>query len=426
MKILVHPHHMELGGSQINAIELADAVHKLGHDVVLYAPPGVLVEEVRRRGLELVLAPTRRRLVPSPTSAARLCQLVNERHFDVVHSYEWNATLDSLYGPGWMLNTPVLSTVLSMAVPSHLPLSVPLIVGTKQLYEQQRVSRTSTWLLEPPIDLELNRPGVAPVIDEGEPAGSVRERWAIGSEEVLIVLVGRLSPGLKISGVLEAIRAMILVPDSYKIHLLVVGDGPERSRVEAVAGEVNAAASRTLVTIAGQLMDPRPVYDAADIVLGMGSSILRAMAFGKPAIVQGERGFWSIVDAESVSLFRHQGWCGFGDGSDGAPLLASLLGRLLANPIAAARNADLGRRVVLEHYSLQRMATDLAGIYASLAKNPVPRPSRLTDFLATTYWLARTEASGAVRRLERRFRRSLPGKLGQRFGSGEQVGPSWS
>jgi glycosyltransferase involved in cell wall biosynthesis len=424
MKILVHPHHMEVGGSQLNAIELADAVHKLGHEVVLYAPPGVLVEEVRRRGLELILAPAERRLVPSPTSVGRLRGLVRQRGFDVVHSYEWNATLDALYGPAWSMNTPVLSTVLSMVVPSHLPVSVPLVVGTKQLYEQERTRRAKTYLLEPPIDTALNRPGVAPIVNEGPRSTTVRERWDIPPDEKLVVLVGRLSPGLKIGGVLEAIRAMALVPDSHKAHLLIVGDGPERARVDVLASQVNAR--RRAITIAGQMMDPRPAYDAADIVLGMGGSILRGMAFGKPAIVQGERGFWKILDSESVHLFRHQGWYGIGNGTDGAPLLTSLLDTLLSNPEAADRNARLGRELVSAEYSLDHLATKLVGIYATLVGNRAPASSRIHDSLMTTYWLARTEVSGAVRRAERRIREALPGDFGDRFVQRQQEGPSWS
>ena len=41
------------------------------------------------------------------------------------------------------------------------------------------------------------------------------------------------------------------------------------------------AAGRTVISFAGMLVDPRAAYSAADIVVGMGSSALRAMAFAK-------------------------------------------------------------------------------------------------------------------------------------------------
>ena len=45
MKIVVFALHMVVGGSQTNAIELAAALRDLhGHDVVLFAAPGPMVE----------------------------------------------------------------------------------------------------------------------------------------------------------------------------------------------------------------------------------------------------------------------------------------------------------------------------------------------------------------------------------------------
>ncbi|AWB96307.1 group 1 glycosyl transferase [Agromyces badenianii] len=427
MKILVHPHLMEVGGSQLNAIELADAVRRRGHEVVLYAPPGELVEEVHRRGLELILAPSTRRMTPSPASAARLVDLVRSRRFDVVHSYEWSATLDTMYGPGWMAGTPVVSTVLSMVVPKYIPASVPVVVGTNELYEAESKWRPEVYLMEPPIDVAANTPGIAPFVEHDGRTQTVRERWGIPSDETLIVLVGRLAQGLKLGGVLEAIRAMALLDERHRAHLLVVGDGPDREAVQALVDEVNASAPRRLVTLAGLMMDPRPAYDAADVVLGMGGSILRAMSFGKPVIVQGEAGFWSTLDAGTVETFRWQGWFGLGDGTDGAPELARLLDELIAHPADMARNGELGRRVVLDHYDIERAADELEQIYRRVAGRSHPMRERIRGSASMTMFLARIEAGRVVRGAKRRVR-AIP--LVDRFAPAPKpptrVGPSWS
>jgi glycosyltransferase involved in cell wall biosynthesis len=402
MRVLVHPHTMEMGGSQYNAIELADAVRRHGHDVLLYGPPGVLVDEARRRQLEVVLAPPTRRTTPSPGSSGRLVQLVREREVDLVHAYEWNATLDALYGPGWLLGVPVVSTVLSMAVPSIVPSAVPLVVGTRELLERESSYRADVTLIEPPVDTERNAPGAAPVFEDTW--RSVRQRWGIGADDFLIVLVGRLSPGLKIGGVLEAIRALGLLPAHLRAHLLVVGDGPERARVERAAAQVNAASRRRLVTVTGLVMDPRPVYDAADLVLGMGSSVLRGLAFGKAAIVQGERGFWEQVDSASIPMFLQQGWCGLGTGDDGAPHLAHLIESLAADPPSRANNGAIGRQLIIDRFSLTRAAADLSALYRRVqCRRPSPG-DRLQTAAHTTFWVARGGAAGAVRRVDDRIR----------------------
>jgi hypothetical protein len=49
MRVLVAPHNFEIGGSQINALELACAVAaKPGFEVILYAPDGELTERARQ------------------------------------------------------------------------------------------------------------------------------------------------------------------------------------------------------------------------------------------------------------------------------------------------------------------------------------------------------------------------------------------
>ncbi len=63
MKVLVYPHAMEIGGSQLNALEIAAAVRDRGHEVTVVSRPGPLLKSVRRLGLSHVpLDPRARRV----------------------------------------------------------------------------------------------------------------------------------------------------------------------------------------------------------------------------------------------------------------------------------------------------------------------------------------------------------------------------
>ena len=48
MKVLVYPHDLQIGGSQINAIDLAAEVAEHGHEAVVYAIDGPLRDGRRR------------------------------------------------------------------------------------------------------------------------------------------------------------------------------------------------------------------------------------------------------------------------------------------------------------------------------------------------------------------------------------------
>ena len=55
-----------IGGSQLNAIELAAAVQRLGHEVLVFGRPGPLNQRIEELGLEFVPSPKpHRRPTPS-------------------------------------------------------------------------------------------------------------------------------------------------------------------------------------------------------------------------------------------------------------------------------------------------------------------------------------------------------------------------
>jgi glycosyltransferase involved in cell wall biosynthesis len=370
MRILVYPGVMEVGGSQINAVELAHQAALDGHDVVLFGPDGDLVALVGELGLEYFRAPQEGRW-PSRRNMAALEHLVAERRVDLVHGYEWGPSLDLAFGPHRRLGTPLVTTVLSMDVPDHIPRHEPLVVGTRRLHEQQRGVRNRVHLIEPPIDTDLNAPGSG-----GSGGADPRAAFGIAPDELVVTVVGRLSTDLgKVGGVLEAVDVVGRLAAELPVRLLVVGTGPAAGRVEDRAAAVNAAAGAPVVVVAGQLLDPRPAYDAADVVLGMGSSVLKGMAFGKPVVVQGDQGHWAPLERATLDGFLHDGWMceGPGDGRE----LEDALRLLLADAGARADRGALGRRVVLDAYSLRAAARRQDEVYAdAVARRPSPEVRR--------------------------------------------------
>src|SRR5262245_707623 len=157
MRILVRVHRMEIGGSQINAIDLAAAVRDLGHHVVTFGEHGPLEEHIGRRRLPFVPASGH-----GPRSLAAIMELTRVARSvraDLIHAYEYYPSLESFYGPHAVAGIAMLAKVLSMTLPRFLPRSAPLVVGTGALgAECRRVWRAPVVVIEPPIDTEENAP----------------------------------------------------------------------------------------------------------------------------------------------------------------------------------------------------------------------------------------------------------------------------
>ena len=382
MKIVVYPHLMEIGGSQLNAVELAARTARAGHEVVVFAPDGELVDRVRELGLEHHRAPVGGSW-PTRRTMAELLALVRHRDVDLVHGYEWGPAVELAYGPHLLLGTPMVVTVLSMDVPGFLPTHVPLVVGTGELADEARVRHDEVHLMEPPIDDAANAPG--------DP-GTARRRFGVAEDDLLLAVVCRLTADLqKVEGVLGAIDTVGRLARDRSVRLLVAGDGPGLPAVRAAARAVNAATGRETVLVLGALLDPRPAYEAADVVLGMGSSALKGMAFAKPLVVQGAEGFWELLTPQSVELFLRQGWYGHGSGS-GDEALTRALRPVLDDASLRVSLGQFGRRLVAERFSLDAAAERLEALYRITAAARLGTPARVGRLAAPAVEVAKYKA----------------------------------
>lgn len=356
MRILVYPHDLNMGGSQMNAIELAAAVTRLGHECIVFGRRGTLCARIEDLGLEFIESPDPGRR-PSLKIARALSEVVASHQIDVIHGYEWPPGMEAVMAAEGMPDVAAVCTVMSMAVAPFLPRWLPLVVGTQQISATEQASgRLNVNLIEPPVDLDHNGPLDPAVVDR------FRTEWGIGDLPV-VVCVSRLVPELKSEGILTAIEAAGDLAGDSAFQLVIVGDGKARAAMEEAATRANDRAGRRAVVLTGELPDPRPAYAAADIVLGMGGSALRSLAFGKSLIVQGEHGYFRTLTPESADEFRWQGWYGIGQGSQfGSAALRSELSSLLTSAEWRRELGGYGRQVV-EEFSLERAAYRQLTVY---------------------------------------------------------------
>lgn len=400
MRILINLFRLAIGGSQINAIEIGARLSQRGHEVIVYAPDGELRERIDDFGLEFVSAgPADRPHPPTLTGVNRLTALARGREIDLIHAYEWSPTLEAAYGPHLRLGVPVLSTVYAVSVPRFVPRNLPMIVGyTNEADLERRRGRSAVHVVVCPVDTAAN----APVAD----VGPARRRFGLADDELTAVVVTRLAHDLKREGLLAAIAAADLVDPALNLRLLVVGDGPCRPELQAAADRMNARLGREAVTLTGQLLDPRDAYAAADIVLGMGTSAQKGMAFGKPVVVQGERGYWETLTPATLPTYLRQNFYGTGDGGDGASRLATILTDLASDRSRWPELGAFGRSTALSVFSNDTAAEQVVAICAQVAARREPAGRRVTAVLRASGWFAGFRAIELGRRAGTRLRRA--------------------
>ena len=380
MRLIVGLHHLELGGSQLNALDLAVTMRDSGHDVAVFGNftdrPGPVADLARDAGLPVIAAkhPAVRlaRTMPArPALSRALAKAAHDFRADLLHVYEFSVALDAFYGVHLRRGVPVVTTIYGMRVPRWMPRYGELIVGTAQLVDEAAAFRARPTLIEPPVNTDSDDPATV----DGQ---AFRAEHGIAADEILLTVVSRLEPDMKAEGILRTIRAVGLLADP-RLRFVVVGDGPSYADVAAEAARVNATAGRPVVVMAGSMDDPRPAYAGADLMVGMGGSALRSMAFGRPLVVLGIKGFFLSAGAETEDYFLRAGFYGIGTGDvDPAPLAADLR-KLVDDPELRAERGRWGRRLVLDRFSLKTAAQTLSGVYERALAEPATPARRFTE-----------------------------------------------
>lgn len=357
-RVLVSINDLGLGGTQLNAIDFARSCREHNIESVLVAfretlPPGPsLLDVARREGFEIQLVNHGSNII---ASSQRLVEIAKREQVDLVHSYGGRWTRLAYWGPHRFGRIPMVSMVYDVTVPDEVPRYAPMITGTRILLEEYQDSWPSpVYLVSPPVDTDRDTPTV-------DASGFVDE-LGLEPDAPRIVIVCRLAESMKALTVDEAIRSLRHL-ERQRPQLVIVGDGDAADRLRALGDEVNRELGRQAVVFAGALDDPRPAYSAADVVIGMGSSAARGLAYAKPLVVSGEYGWYRAFTPDTADdHFRYSFWS---DQKMDEPVkeLANILADLLDDEQRREELGRFGREFAEKNFGLAAMTERLVGIY---------------------------------------------------------------
>ncbi|MFN3524861.1 MAG: glycosyltransferase family 4 protein [Paracoccus sp. (in: a-proteobacteria)] len=355
MKVLVFAHRLELGGTQTNAIDLAVGLRdRHGFQVVFHATPGPMQDVLRAKGLELVPAPDAR-LHPSLARVRVLRELVRREKPDVIHAWDWWQGIEAYGAVHVTMRVPLIISDMMMTLTHLLPQQVPTTFGVLAIQQQasdQGWTRSS--YLPPPVDLTANDPDI---MDQRE----CRLAMGFSATDIALVSVSRLSHTLKADSLARTIETVRRLGRKLPLRLSIVGDGSARAELQHLATRTNRELQRKAVTLHGAMTDPRRAYAAADIVMGMGGSALRGMAFGKPVIVTGDNGFARVFDPGTAQWFSVNGIHGIGTGDRGE-VMQETVSRLAMQPDLRRSLGAFGQDYVRRHHDIDQATDQLAGL----------------------------------------------------------------
>lgn len=177
--------------------------------------------------------------------------------------------------------------------------------------------------------------------------------------ERVLTFVGRLHEQKAVD---VLIRGFAILPESTKEKTLlrIVGDGPERRALEALAADL---CDQGTIEFTGQLDDVDPALRETDVLVlpsvaeGMSNTLLEAMARGIPVVASDIPPNAVLVDDGETGWLFHP--------SD-PKALADLLDSVLDDVELLRSVGERARQMVVARYDISRVADRYAGLYREL------------------------------------------------------------
>ncbi len=360
-------------GAERVVLELARESRHFGVESVIVAPHEVgaptpeLVERARAAGIRAEVLPCRGRF--DPALFRHLRRFLRSERIDLLHCHGYK---EDFYG---LLSAPGIPVVANNHLWKRTTPALRLycwLDGRLLRYFDQVIAVSG------PIHRELLDVGVPPhklariangidttpfrAADE-IPRDKARARLGLPRQALIVGMVSSLTMEKGHRYALQALAR--LASELPSLYLAVVGDGPERAALQAMA---EALELRDRISFCGRHADIPAVLRTFDLFLlpslseGLPIALLEAMASALPVVASAVGDVPEVVeDGVSGSLVPA------GD----ADALTEALRRLLTQPERLPAMGAAARRRVETHYSAREMARQYCQLYERLLR-PLP------------------------------------------------------
>jgi glycosyltransferase involved in cell wall biosynthesis len=179
-----------------------------------------------------------------------------------------------------------------------------------------------------------------------------------------VVFTGRLHPQKNLDVLLRAWPAVL---HQTGANLILVGQGPERARLEAQAAALDIADH---VQFVGAVNDPAPILRAAaafvlpSVAEGMSNSLLEAMATALPCLTSRIGGNVDLLDDGETGLLLP---------GDEPAAWSSAVNQVLASPALASRLGAAARARIEAEFALPLVVDRYVALYQELCAGTWPR-----------------------------------------------------
>jgi glycosyltransferase involved in cell wall biosynthesis len=276
-------------------------------------------------------------------------RIIDKHDIHLVHSHEYKSDILAFLASR-IRPIPIITTIHGW-ITNHLKSRVYVGLERRILPRFDRVVAVSAetrrrvlecGVPEARVDILHNAIVTKHYQSDGRQSGYFYTHHGVPQDAVIVGYVGRLSPEKGQRDLLAA--AASLVDRHARLHVALVGDGPDRESLGRIAIELGLGAR---VILTGHIADVRPIYRDLDIVAltshteGFPNIVLEALCMEKPVVATSVGGVPEIIEDGVTGLLV----------PPGSPrAIANALERLLVDRSVGRALAAEGKRVVHDRF----------------------------------------------------------------------------
>lgn len=365
MKILMATMGLDIGGAETHIVELSKQLRQQGHDVVLVSNGGAYVPEIIQAGIRHYSAPLHRRTMKEMRRAKQILKrVIQQEKPDVVHAH---ARI-----PAFLCGILHRSMKFPFVTTAHWVFDATGVLRYLTDWGERTIAVSEdirSYLIReyqvPPEQISVTINGID--TDKFSPSVSgeqVIQEFGLQKDRPILSYVSRMDE----DRALVARQLIEIAPQLERkipgIQLLIAGGGNVFSELNEKAQVVNQKLGRTCVVMTGPRTDINEIVAAGDVFVGVSRAALEAMAGGKPVLVAGNEGYQGLFGPEKLEEAQAGNFCCRGlPMSNCETLLADVVDVFQRSKEERTRLGAYGRSVILEHYSVRRMANDCLAMY---------------------------------------------------------------
>ncbi len=355
-------------GAEAVILSLSNAMNQGPHRSIIAPfanqphPNTQLYERATQEGIEAHTIPCRGQIDRSVPQAIR--ELALQTNADIIHAHGYKADI-YVYLAMRDTRTPIVSTCHTW-YDNDLAVRLYGALDRFVLRSYTRVAAVSPEVEQRLLDAHLRRDQVL-IIRNGidlRPFAAAHTAPQSGpslpSPALKVGLVGRLAPEKGVDLFLRA--AAMILSQAPLTQFLVVGDGPDRQKLQSLIDELRIKNNASLL---GRRDNMPAFYASLDLMVsssrqeGLPMALLEGMASGLPLIA---------TNVGAVSSLVENGRTGILVPPNDVPTLSEAIAKLLREPATRNSYGAAARERIEKEFSAERMAQDYLHFYEEALK----------------------------------------------------------